>query len=555
MSHAASLMPGSPSKLSGLREASDGLLAHPREPSEKLSTSVVREIDARLGRALDYCFDTQDDRGAWEVAPDARLFDTSFVAYALSSAPARLTGSALQRAFHWLDRFPVQDHDPLARLLDETPRLILRRTPTVDLRSPALYSKVFQRKTLLLYTLALHAGIEVLSPLSAEDVRAKVRSIYERRNEIVLKQWSRVDLVSVHVLLEYMTPDPSASISMTDAVRYLTSLQAEDGSFCHNPVSTAIAFLALSSVARGSLAWRRSLQHLLDTQRSDGTWRFCTSAVWDTSLTIRAIGDHPLFRAKALHPAVDFLAGAQNQDGGWGFRTDLESDNDTTSCVLLALRSTLSNAHPSIERAVRYLRSCQRSDGLWNTWQSDDDHPVDDCVAHIVSALAPFEATHGIDLGRARAWLGERYREGEGWRTGWYRILPYSILEVGRSLGYDTPVVQNAMSHLARCQNSDGGWPSIPGEESRASATGLVMATVVNRSTSFALHDPSVLCGVHYLVCTQRADGTWHGRPELYGPRPLVYHLQTNTHAFATGGLVAAWRSLHGCHDTSRWSP
>ena len=543
MSHIASSMVGLPSKLSGPREtsASDSPPTRPEGRPEGLFRSVVRQLDDHLARALDYCFDTQDDRGAWEAVPDARLFDTCFVAYALSSAPTRLAGSAIQRALRWMDRFPVQDHDPLARLLDETPRLILRKLPPVDLRSPALYSKVFQRKTLLLYTLALHAGIEVLSPLSAEDVRAMVRSIYERRNQIVLKQWSRVDLVSVHVLLEHMAPDPSASISMTDAVRYLTSLQAEDGSFCHNPVSTAIAFLALSSVARGSFAWRRCLQHLLDTQMADGTWRFCTSAVWDTSLTIRTIGDHPVFRTKALQPAVEFLTGAQNPDGGWGFRTDIESDNDTTSCVLLALGGTLGNAHPSMTRAVQYLRSCQRSDGLWNTWQSDDDHPVDDCVAHIVSALAPFEASHGIDLSRARAWLGARYRKGGGWRTGWYRILPYSILEVGRSLGYDTHVLQDAMSHLAHCQNWDGGWPTVPGEESRASATGLALATMINR---FTPHDPVVLRGIQYLVRAQRADGTWHGRPELYGPRPLVYHLQTNTHAFATGGLVAAWRSL-----------
>lgn len=515
--------------------------AHDHADGDSLAASLVHDVDVHLERALAYCFDTQNATGGWEVAPDARLFDTSFVAYALSSAPRQLVGAAFDRAMRWIARFPVQTHDPLAHLLDETPRQVLQGTKTVDLRLPALYGKVFQRKTLLLYTLALHAGIHVLSPLSADDVRAMVRSIYERRGEIVLKQWSRVDLVSVHVLLEHLAPDPSTSISMTDAVRYLASLQADDGSFCHNPVSTAIAFLALSSVAPRSSTWRRCLQHLLETQRSDGTWRFCTSGVWDTSLTIRAFSDHPTFAAKALRPAVEFLEGAQNVDGGWGFRTDVESDNDTTSCVLLALRPTVAKAHIGVGKGVCYLRSCQRGDGLWNTWQSDDDHPVDDCVAHIVSALTPFEESHEIELDPARRWLAERYQEGRGWSTGWYRILPYSILEVGRALGYGSPVLQRAMGDLARCQNADGGWPAEPGEESRASATGLALATLLHR---FSPSDPVILRGLRYLIDTQLPEGTWRGRPELYGPRPLVYHLQTNTHAFAALGLLAARRRL-----------
>jgi squalene-hopene/tetraprenyl-beta-curcumene cyclase len=538
MSHAISLPSDADLRLPGLR-ASSTLQRH--SVIETDSLRLLRAVDERLDLALQYCVDTQDERGAWEVDPDARLFDTGFVAYALSSAPDELTAPALRRAQQWLDGFPAQDHDPMARLLDEAPRLILRRTASIDLRSPALYGKVFQRKALLLYTLGVHAGLEVLSPLSVDDVRAKVRSIYERRNEITLKQWSRVDLVSVHVLLEHMAPDPSASISMTDAVGYLASMQADDGSFCHNPVSTAIAFLALSVVARRSRAWRRCLQYLLDAQQADGTWRFCTSGVWDTTLTIRTFHDHPRFRARALGRAVDFLVTAQNPDGGWGFRTDLESDNDTTSCVLLALRSMLGHTHSSIEAAVHYLGSCQRSDGLWNTWQSDDDDPVDDCVAHVVSALTPFEQTRGIDLTPARMWLANRYREGEGWRTGWYRILPYSILEVGRSLGHGSLVLHNAVSHLVRCQNPDGGWPAEPGGKSRASATGLALAAIMDH---FAPRDAIIQRGLRYLIDAQKLEGTWQGQPELYGPRPLVYHLQTNTHAFACRGLMAAWRRL-----------
>jgi squalene-hopene/tetraprenyl-beta-curcumene cyclase len=514
------------------------------EPESK----VFRDLDAQLRRAARYCLDTQDERGAWEVLPDARLFDTGLLAYALSSVPGDAAAPAVSAARRWLDRSSPQAHDRLALVLDETPRLILSRKGPIDLRAPALYSDVFRRKALLLYALAEHAGLEVLAPLSQEDVRAQVRAIYERRNAITLKQWSRVDLVSIYLILEHLTAAPGAASSVGEAVRYLESMQAADGSFCHNPVSSAIAFLALSMASPGSRAWERCLKHLLAAQQPDGTWRFCTSDVWDTSLTIRAFRDHPLFRAEALAPAVRFLAGSQNEDGGWGFRTDVESDNDTSSCALLALRELVGVEQGSALRAIRYLRAQQREDGLWNTWQSSDDHPVEDCVAHVVTALAPYEASHGLRLDPARDWLVRRFQETAQWSAGWYRNLPYSILEVGHGLRRAAPVAREAAASLIRLQNEDGGWPAEIGGNSRASSTGLALAALLDH---FAPSEPFLRRGVRYLLETQRRDGTWPGQPELYGPRPLVYHLQTNTHAFASYGLMAAWRRVRSLSDSA----
>lgn len=522
------------------KATSDGL-ALAADDERDFRGPELSEIEDHLDRALQHCFETQGPQGQWEVLPDARLFDTGFVTYALSCATGHAVDAAVRRASRWLATAPVQRHEPLAQILDETPRLILSKTASIDLRDESLYTRVFQRKTLLLYALALHAGIKVLSPMTVAQVRAKVRSTFEARERIVLKQWSRVDLVSVHLLLEHLAPDPSTSISMSEAVKYLSSLQAQDGTFCHNPVSTAIAFLALSLVAPRSRTRKRCLQVLLDSQQPEGTWRFCTSSVWDTSLTVRSFRGHSRFRDRALAPAVEFLVNNQNEDGGWGFHADVESDNDTTSCVLLALRDHLQASHPAITRSIQYLLRWQRPDGLWNTWQSDDDRPVDDCVAHIVRALDPFADAGRIDLDRARAWLASRYRKGDGWSSGWYRLVPYSILEVGRALELDRDVAAGAMSQLRELQRPDGGWPAVSGEDSRASATGIALATL---AAHLGPRDPVIQRGLRYLVDTQLDDGTWEGRPEMYGPRPLIYHLQTNTHAFTSYGMIAAWLCL-----------
>ncbi|HVZ35665.1 MAG TPA: hypothetical protein VG963_24735, partial [Polyangiaceae bacterium] len=42
-----------------------------------------------------------------------------------------------------------------------------------------------------------------------------------------------------------------------------------------------------------------------------------------------------------------------------------------------------------------------------------------------------------------------------------------------------------------------------------------------------------------YLIESQNAEGTWTGHPELFGPRPLLSHYQTHTHAFVMFGLSA----------------
>lgn len=85
-------------------------------------------------------------------------------------------------------------------------------------------------------------------------------------------------------------------------------------------------------------------------------------------------------------------------------------------------------------------------------------------------------------------------------------------------------------------QNSDGGFGPMLGGPSTASATGLAISALL-KVPNVDLN--TVRRAIEFLVTTQADTGTWQGQPEMFGPRPLLYHVSTNTHAFATMGLMS----------------
>ncbi|MFY0533468.1 hypothetical protein [Nannocystis pusilla] len=243
---------------------------------------------------MKYCLDTQDPPGSWQIEPDPRMFDTALVACALARAGAA-AAAAVERARTWLERRAPQDHDPVARLLDEIPgsfcgeprahrsagpHAVRRPLPAQD--DPALRARPQPRR--------------VLSPYTPAQIKELVERFYEKADTTRMKRWSHVDLLSTYSLLEALDGNGERAAEVAER---LVSMQSADGGFCHNPVSSAVALLALAHALPGSPALERCLAHLLAAQRADGTFRFCTSDVWDTSLTLRAYNDHPVFARDA----------------------------------------------------------------------------------------------------------------------------------------------------------------------------------------------------------------------------------------------------------------
>jgi len=492
--------------------------------------------------AVQYCLHTQDNRGAWQIHPDPRLFDTGLVAYSLAQVSDCAAKAAVERARMWMKEHATpQNHNVLARKLDETPYQILTGSlKRIDLNDLSYFTDIYRRKVILLYILALHAGIKAEIPFPENHIFDQISKYYEARNSIQLKQWGKVDLLSIYLLFQALKNHRQMVEEIYDQLK---DLQASNGSFCYNPVSTAIGFLALCAAAPGSVSWERCLKHLLESQQSDGTWRFCLSDVWDTTLIVRTFRDIPLFKTRALKSAETFIRQNQNPDGGWGFRNRVESDSDTSSCAMLALNADPQD--PAIGRGINYFARFQTNKGLWRTWQSSEDSPVEDVVAHVILALKTYQNQHEIPLTEARDWIVTQYQKQGRWLAGWYRNLPYAVLEVGQALGQHHPITLAATSALQNLQNFDGGWGGEPGDPSLASATGLAVAALLQ------IHDTTEPCvhrGLQFLMKTQQKDGTWRGQPEMYSPRPLLCHMPTNTHAFASNGLLWAWRKQHKHH-------
>ncbi|MEV5597428.1 prenyltransferase/squalene oxidase repeat-containing protein [Streptomyces sp. NPDC052496] len=497
-----------------------------------------------LTLATRHTLTTQHDNGSWLATPAPRITETALCTLALARSPHPGADRAAERGRAWLAAGAApQDHHPVARAVETALlSLALGSGGPVDVSHPAFEDPALSARARLLQALALHSGRTVHGSTGPDALRARLAAAVAARGR--LKRWSRVELWSAHALVAAHFGDLTA---VRHAVRTIADQQSPSGDFFGNPVTTALAALALQTAAPGSAAARRCTEHLLRSQHADGTWRFSTSDVWDTALTVRAFQGVADFDRHGLPAAVAFLVTAQNPDGGWPYRLGVESDNDTTGAALIALRGASAGgsraaggaAGAAIRAGVRHLARQQRDDGLWRTWQSAGDPPVDDVIAHVVTALACHSGRHRVDLSTARAWLTRRFEDQGRWYAGWYRGLPYATAEVLPALADG----HRAARALAETRNPDGGWPVEPGGPSTPAATGLALAALERGGLRAAdLWAP----GLAHLVETQRADGTWPGVPLMYGPRPLLTHFPTHTHAFTVEGLAAGQRRLRG---------
>ncbi len=298
----------------------------------------------------------------------------------------------------------------------------------------------------------------------------------------------------------------------------------------------------------------------------------CQSPVWDTALSVVALGDaglpadHPALASAARWLLAEEIRGPGDWQvrrpglppAGWAFEFDNDGypDVDDTAEVLLALRrvalpagslpGTSGHVAGASVRAVQWLVGMQSADGGWGAFDADNssqlvaklpfcdfgavtDPPSADVTAHTVEALCGAGLAGSKAVRRGVVWL-LRAQEADGsWFGRWGANYVYgtgavvpALIAAGVQPG--KPTIRRAVDWLISHQNADGGWgedlrsyddPGWSGRgESTASQTAWALLALLAAGSEDAMR--SAEGGVAWLAATQRADGTWD-EPQFTG--------------------------------------
>lgn len=306
----------------------------------------------------------------------------------------------------------------------------------------------------------------------------------------------------------------------------------------------------------------------------------CVSPVWDTALAVTGLreagvasDDRRLLRAgewlleHEIRATGDWCVKVRGvEPGGWAFEfaNDKYPDTDDTAEVLIALRLLdlgSSTADPA-RRALHWLAAMQSKCGGWGAFDRDNtrafvtqipfadfgatlDPPTEDVTAHIVEALALFDAAgDGTTRRRALRYLLDTQDDDGAWFGRWGVNYVYGIGAVLPALaaaGEDMrqPRVRRAVEWLVAYQNENGGWGEScasygdaawrgRGPSTASQTAWALLAMVAAGETRHRATDR----GVRYLIGSQQPDGQWledaftgTGFPRDF---MLKYHLYRN---------------------------
>ena len=181
-----------------------------------------------------------------------------------------------------------------------------------------------------------------------------------------------------------ITPDLRKSVE--SGLKYLASTQTEDGSFGSTRYgkNVGISSLAcLAFMADGHVPGRGKYGDVVEKGL-----KFVLDSASETGLISADVSHGPMYGhgfatlflgeiygmtgdkrvRETLVKAVRLIVNSQNDEGGWRYRPEpADADVSVTICQVMALRSAreagLSVPKETIDRAVKYVRQCQNSDG------------------------------------------------------------------------------------------------------------------------------------------------------------------------------------------------
>ncbi|HMC64438.1 MAG TPA: squalene--hopene cyclase, partial [Gemmataceae bacterium] len=333
----------------------------------------------------------------------------------------------------------------------------------------------------------------------------------------------------------------------------------------------------------------------------------CFSPVWDTALTLIGLADAGVSNwDPAVEQAVRWLvakevrrrgdwsiANPKLEPGGWFFeyRNGFYPDTDDTAMVLMALaRSGAAvggEGAAAARRSLLWLMAMQNKDGGWAAFDRGINHELltkvpfadhnamldpscPDITARVLEALGHYGQRVGMPhVDRALAFLERTQERFGGWIGRWgvnYIYGTWQVLTGLKSIGFDMrqPMVRRAVAWLQNVQQPGGGWgetcrsyddPSLAGQGTpTASQTAWALLGLLAAGEA---RSPEVQAGIHYLLATQRPDGSWHedqftgtGFPKVFYLRYHMYSLYFPLMALARyKAAIGDQRSVIGNHS------
>ena len=287
------------------------------------------------------------------------------------------------------------------------------------------------------------------------------------------------------------------------------------------------------------------------------------------------------------------IANPKLEPGGWFFeyRNGFYPDTDDTAMVLMALaRSGAAvggEGAAAARRSLHWLMAMQNKDGGWAAFDRGINHELltkvpfadhnamldpscPDITARALEALGHYGQRVGMPyVDRALAFLERTQERFGGWIGRWgvnYIYGTWQVLTGLKSIGFDMrqPMVRRAVAWLQNVQQPGGGWgetcrsyddPSLAGQGTpTASQTAWALLGLLAAGEA---RSPEVQAGIHYLLATQRPDGSWHedqftgtGFPKVFYLRYHMYSLYFPLMALARyKAAIGDQRSVIGNHS------
>lgn len=302
----------------------------------------------------------------------------------------------------------------------------------------------------------------------------------------------------------------------------------------------------------------------------------CFSPTWDTALSCKALLESGLDEGHpALQKAVKWFIKKQvrthgdwriknpkAKPGGWHFQfhNEFYPDTDDTAVVLMVLRKirSLDGARKAdaIHRGYNWVMSMQCDDGGWGSYDRNNnlmllnsipfaDHGalLDPSTSDLTGRLVEMMGDYGHDVKHRAAkkainFLKEQQEADGSWFGRWgvnYIYGTSTVLMGLQAIGEDPsqPYIRKAAQWLMSKQNRDGGWGESCLSYEDDSYRGVGNSTP--SQTAWALlgliaagqaKNPQAFSGAHYLLNSQRPDGSWQEEEFTGTGFPKVFYLK-----------------------------